>query len=1241
MSNHARSHSHRLLADPRAERSACGTGFIAHLSGRPSHALLRDALATLTRLAHRGAVAADRKTGDGAGILTQIPHELFERELARAGLVAPPRGELAVGVFFLPRDDPAARERAKRIIADAIGARGLELLMWRAVPIDLDALGDHARRTCPHIEQALVARGPRVAAGDDFERALYIARKEIESHARTEQIQPLYAPSFSARTIVYKGLFVSPQLAPFYSDLRDPAYKTALALFHQRYSTNTFPTWERAQPFRFLCHNGEINTLQGNIAWMRAREPYLRSPLWGEEIKSLLPILDTDGSDSAMLDNALELLALSGRDTAHAMMMLVPEAWENVPDFPPAWKSFYHYHSTLTEPWDGPAALAFSDGRTVGMALDRNGLRPARYVVTDDGFVVAASEIGAYEADAARIVEKGKLGPGQMIAADVSRGKLWHNDEIKDYYATRQPYQQWLDQALRTPSAEGQTSPPPPCPSAPSLAQQAAFGYTEEELVVVLRPMAEEGAEPVASMGDDIPHAVLSQFERPLYHFFKQRFAEVTNPPIDSLREQLVMSMRVLLGARGNILEGSSAHARLLEIPSPFLTDAQLAHLRALAEFPHALLDATFAVSHLEQSPKTDRSAPSRGAALKDALDNLCGQAERAVDAGKVILILSDRAISAMRAPIPMLLAVSAVHHHLLRVGKRWKTSLLAETGEAREVHHFACLIGYGANAINPCLALASVRAMVEGHVRKKDLTAEHAEENFIHAAEKGLLKIMSKMGIATLDAYHGAQIFESVGIADAVVEKYFGGTPSPIDGIDLNDIARGTLEHHAHAFQREARYLKNYGFVKYKKLGEHHAFNPDVVHALHEAVRTPGALDGHFDEAYQKYLTYAGLVQSRPATDLADHLDIEYGDAIPLDAVESSSEIVKRFSSAAMSHGALSLEAHEAIALALNGIGALSNSGEGGEHPSRYGTARNSPIKQVASARFGVTPAYVMSADELQIKMAQGSKPGEGGQLPAHKVSVEIATIRYAQPGISLISPPPHHDIYSIEDLAQLIYDLKRINPRAKVSVKLAAQAGVGTIAAGVAKAHADVIQISGHSGGTGASPLSSIKNAGTAWELGLAETQQILVANDLRARVRLRVDGGFMTARHVVVAALLGADEFSFGTAVVVSAGCTMARACHLNTCPTGIATQKPELRAKFANRPEWVAAYFLFLAEETRHYLAAMGFRSLDESIGRVERLRYSSARSAPTALPSQGSRSLQSSPVTLPVAASVGD
>lgn len=1207
------------------ERAACGIGFITRLSARPTNALLRDALATLDRLAHRGAVAADARTGDGAGILTQLPYSLFEREIERAGLHAPTRGNLAVGMFFLPRADPAARRQAKGIIQAALAHHHLELVTWRPVPVNLDALGDHARDTCPHIEQALVGRPADLAAGDAFERALYLARKEMERQARQARLS-LYVASFSSRTVVYKGLFVSPQLPRFYSDLRDPAFETTFAIFHQRYSTNTFPTWERAQPFRYLCHNGEINTLQGNITWMRAREAQLASPVWGAEIEGLRPIIDLEGSDSAMLDNAVELLTLSGRDLPHAQMMLMPEAWERVADIPPAWKAFYRYHSALMEPWDGPAAVAFGDGRVIGMGLDRNGLRPARYLTTEDGLVVASSEAGAYEVDPERVVEKGKLGPGQLIVVDLSRGKLLHNQEVKDYYAARHPYQEWLDKETRTlhpvlPLSSGLMRKSPPAPRKNRAATVkverllAAFGYTDEEMIVVLRPMATTGVEPTGSMGDDTPPAVLSEFARPLYHYFRQRFAEVTNPPIDSLREEFVMSLRMLLGARANILAPTPAHAHLLELYSPILTDAHLEAIRALKEFPQVPLDATF---------PADVQDPD---ALESALENLCVQAELAVDQGKVILVLSDRAVNPTRAPIPMLLAISAVHHHLLRVGKRLKTSLIAETGEARDVHQFACLFGYGADAVDPYLALASVRALVldRRYRENKDeeLTPEQAERNFVRAAEKGLLKIMSKMGIATLDAYHGAQVFEIVGLADAVVERYFAGTPSPIGGLDLHKLAEGVLANHDYAFGETSPFhLDNHGFFKYKKEGELHSYNPGVVKTLQAAVRSPNAIGENFEVGYEKYREYVARVHAASAAELSDHLDIVFGPAIPLAQIEPVETIVKRFSAAAMSHGALSLEAHQAIATAMNRLGALSNSGEGGEAPSRYGTESNSGIKQVASARFGVTPAYLMSVQELQIKMAQGSKPGEGGQLPGPKVTAEIALVRHTTPGTTLISPPPHHDIYSIEDLAQLIYDLKRVNPRARISVKLVAQVGVGTIAAGVAKGYADIIQISGHSGGTGASPLSSIKHAGLAWELGLAETQRALVANNLRGRVRVRVDGGLKTARHVIVGALLGADEFSFGTGAMVASGCIMARACHLNTCPTGIATQREDLRKKFPNQPEWIMAYFLYLAQETREYLAAMGCRSLDEIIGRVDLLRFtprSKAQAAPLPLP----------------------
>ncbi len=1251
----------QYLIDPFFERDACGTGFLADLHARASHALAQDALTLIARLAHRGAVSADGKTGDGSGILTQIPHKLLARELAQNQIAPPPADELAVGTFFIPRNR-ALRARAKQIAEQVFAAHGLDFLMWREVPVSLEALGEHAFKTRPYIAQALLARGKTIGIGDAFERALYFARKEMERRAALEKIKPFYVPSLSARTVVYKGLFVSAALRAFYFDLQDPLFESALALVHQRYSTNTFPSWELAQPFRALCHNGEINTLAGNIAWMNARAPYFASS--HETLAAAFPhqerhggercgegerhggercgegerygersLLDLASSDSGILDNAVELIAMGGRELPHAVMTLIPEAWENVRDLSPEIKAFYHYHATLMEPWDGPAALCFSDGRVAGMTLDRNGLRPATFLVTHDDLVVAASEAGALEIDAERIKEKGRLGPGQMIVADLQYNKLWHNDEIKAHYAARRPYAAWVREYIQTLKPDEALSPrETEAPALPLATAQTLFGYTDEELVVLIKPMAENQTEAIGAMGDDTPHAVLSEFDRPLYHFFRQRFAQVTNPPIDPLREGLVMSTRVLLGGRGNILEEAPTHARLLELPTPFLTAAQLTQIKNITrEFPHAVLDATWAVDQVSawsDDFERERQIENLAYAFQDALEELGAAAERAARDGKTILILSDRnvggraateraatepgsvATRSARAPIPMLLAVSAVHQRLLRAGVRWQTSIVAETGDARDAHQFACLVGYGANAIQPYLALATARAMFDDHRSKKEIDGARAVENYLAAATKGILKIMSKMGIATLDAYHGAQLFECIGIDDATIAQYFTGTPTAVGGVGLRAIAETVLRHHARAFGATAR-LYNFGYFKFKKSGEYHAFNPSVVDALHDAVRTPGALNGNYAEAYEKYLRFAALVHERPATDLSDFLDFRAREPVPLDEVEAREELVKRFSAAAMSHGALSLEAHKTLSEAMNRLGALANSGEGGEHPSRYGTVYNSAIKQIASARFGVTPAYLMSATELQIKMAQGSKPGEGGQLPGQKVSLEIAAVRHAQPGITLISPPPHHDIYSIEDLAQLIYDLKRINPRARVSVKLVAQNGIGTVAAGVVKAYADVIHISGHSGGTGASPLSSIKHAGVAWELGLAETQQVLVANDLRGRVRLRVDGGFKTGRQVVMGALLGAEEFSFGTAALIASGCIMARACHLNTCPVGIATQKQELRKKFPQVAEWVMAYFMFVAQETREWLAALGARSLDEIVGRVDLLTYKTA------------------------------
>lgn len=1195
------------LYDPQFEHDACGIGFVADLSGRRSHDILERAVLAVGNMRHRGAMDADAKTGDGVGMLTQLPYELFARELEAMGIQPPTRGCLGVGMFFLPLD-PDSRAEAQVLVETVLEEDGVPFLGWRDVPVDVSVLGRRAYALRPHIAQAFVAC-PEGLTPEAFERLLYLARRGIEQRAAAAGIQRLYIPSFSAQTIVYKGLLVSVELAAFYLDLQDPDYQTALAVYHQRYSTNTFPTWERAQPFRMLCHNGEINTLQGNVNWMRAREPELASPVWGDQIERLIPVIDPDGSDSAMLDNVLELVVRSGRDIRHAMLMLVPEAWELIPDIDSARRAFYRYHACLSEPWDGPAALTFTDGRIVGTTLDRNGLRPVRWILTDEGLVYVGSEVGAIPIETERIMRKGRLGPGQMIAVDIQTGRLWLNDEIKEHFAAQRPYQQWLDRHLKklelpagtpvvsrngfSPEHEGEASER-------LRQQQAAFGYTNEELTVVIRPMIEHAKEPVGAMGDDTPPAVLSSKPRPLFQYLRQRFAQVTNPPIDPLREELVMSLSTLLGRRGNLLEENEEHAQLLELDHPILTDREMTALRALDD-PH------FGVAELTALwPVHDGAA-----GLDRALDELCRAAERAIDEGATILIISDYGVNQALAPVPSLLAVGAVHHHLIRTGKRMRASLVVETGEAREVHHFAALIGYGASAVYPYLALESVRHIAErGALRRTALDAEEAVRCYVKAVELGLLKVMSKMGIATIDSYCGAQIFEVVGLEEELVQRCFAGTPSRIGGIGLEEIAADVRTWHYDAFGDGSNghrpRLDSPGFYKFKRSGEHHAFNPRVVRALQAAAQYENALNGQFAGGYELYREYSKLVHDRPPTALRDLLDFRERRPIPIDEVEPVESIVRRFSTAAMSHGALSKEAHENLAIAMNRLGGRSNSGEGGEAPERFGTELNSAAKQVASGRFGVTPAYLISADELQIKMAQGSKPGEGGQLPGHKVSAEIARIRHTTPGVALISPPPHHDIYSIEDLAQLIYDLKQVNPRAEVSVKLVAEAGVGTVAAGVVKGGADTVVISGHAGGTGASPLSSIKNAGIPWELGLSETQQTLVLNDLRGRVRVRTDGGLQTGRDVVVAAILGADEYSFGTAALVAEGCLMARACHMNSCPVGVATQREALRRKFPGTPEMVINFFLFVAQEVREILAELGFRSLDEIIGRTELL-----------------------------------
>ncbi len=1219
------------LYDPRLEHDACGVGFVASISGARGHEILCHALTSVINLTHRGAVDADAKSGDGAGVLTQVPHQLFARELARRELHVKSLDHLGVGMIFLPRD-AAGQARGRQLVEEATARRGLRFLGWREVPVDPSVLGEKALSTQPCIEQALVAQGGQLAA-DAYERELYLLRKDVEAHAAAEALKTLYVPSFSHRTIVYKGLFVAPQLKGFYRDLTDPLYTTALAVFHQRYSTNTLPNWLLAQPFRMLAHNGEINTLQGNRNWMRAREPELAERVWAGQEALLKPVIWEDGSDSASLDNALELVQRSGRDLLHAMMMLVPEAWENMPDMDPTLREFYEYHACLMEPWDGPAALAFTDGTLVGATLDRNGLRPARYTVTADGLCIMASEVGVVDLPADQVVEKGRLGPGQMIAVDTERGVLLRNEAIKQTIAQRQPYGAWLRRQLYrlgTPAPSGALYPhgfltngtnghnghaangardgteAQGASCADLVQQQRAFGYTAEDLRLVIRPMGAEGHDAVWSMGDDTPLPVLSDRPRPFYNYFRQRFAQVTNPPIDPLREQLVMSLSTYMGGRPSLLEESEPHAHLVHLATPLLLAHDLERLRAQDHDP-----AYHSVTLRALFPAAD--GPD---GLEPALDALCRAAEHAVDAGARILILSDRGVDGTHAPIPMVLAVGAVHHHLIRAGKRLRTDVVAETGEAWDIHHFAVLIGYGASAVHPYVALATA-ATLPGERGLEELTVEEALLKYRSAVEAGLLKICSKMGISTLSSYRGAQIFEVVGLHQTLVDRAFTGTPCRIGGVGLRELGAEVLRRHTDACGSVGPRLRDHGFIRFRGDGEQHGYAPSVVKAMHRAVAS---------DRYSDYEEYLSVVRNRPPAALRDLLGFRpAGPPLPLDAVEPVESIRLRFVSTAMSLGALSPEAVQTLAIGMNRMGARSNSGEGGENPDWYvdtswGVKAHNKIKQVASARFGVTAYYLSQAEELEIKMAQGSKPGEGGQLPGHKVSAFIAHMRHAVPGIALISPPPHHDIYSIEDLAQLIYDLKQANPRARVGVKLVSEAGVGTIAAGVAKAYADYILISGHEGGTGASPLSSIKNAGCPWELGLAETQQVLVLNDLRGRVRLRTDGGFKTGREIVVAAMLGAEEFGFGTAAVVAIGCDMARQCHLNTCPTGIATQREDLRYKAFGDPNdlerrraivdhkanLVVHYFTHLATEVRAILASLGLRSLDEAVGRVDLL-----------------------------------
>jgi glutamate synthase (NADPH/NADH) large chain/glutamate synthase (ferredoxin) len=1143
----------------------------------------------LGNLAHRGALDADAKTGDGAGVLLQLPRRFFAAEVEKLGGKLTDMADVAVGFVFLPTDEYKAHT-CRHIVEGALEQFGIHKFGWREVPQNPACLGDKARNTMPGIEQVLLGRAADWSA-EEYERRLYLARKVAEKKALEQGVPEFYLPSFSSRTIVYKGLFNAPQLEKFYTDLQSPLFETALCIFHQRYSTNTFPNWQLAQPFRMVAHNGEINTLIGNKNWTRARELELKSEVWGDNISHLMPVLQPDVSDSACLDNALELLELSGRDNIHSAMMLAPEAWEKKKDLPRELEGFYKFHACLNEPWDGPSAIVFSNGATVGATLDRNGLRPARYEVYEDGLVVMGSEIGIVDLPESEVVRKGRLGPGKLIAVDTASGKIYEDADCKAHAAGLQPYADWCDNQLFSledhakPFGENST----PVNILDLTLRQITCGWESEEIDEILEPMVMTGMEPVGSMGDDTPLAALSGKPKLLHYYFKQLFAQVTNPPIDSIRERIVMSLNVYMGAKRSWLEESEAHAKQILLQSPFLFEYELEALKNIGD---PAFQSELITCHFKKA-----KGP---VGLDEALASICEQAASAVREGKSILVLTDREADGDNVPIPMLLAVGAVHHHLIREGLRMKADMVCESGEAHDVHQFATLIGYGASAVNPYVAIDTIRENVESG--DFDIELDKAMANFRKAIQNGLLKIMSKMGISTLSSYRGAQIFEAVGLSQEVVDRCFFGTTTQIEGVTLEQIAGDALRRHAKAYDDpEVAELEEGGC--YKPLsggrGEFHSFNKPVVSSMHKFLRKA--------DDRELYDNYVAKVQDRQPCSPRDLL--KYADnpkPVSLEEVEPIENIRTRFTTAGMSCGALSPEAHECLAEAMNEIGGKSNSGEGGEGSERYGTKKNSAIKQIASGRFGVTPEYLASAEEIEIKMAQGAKPGEGGQLPGHKVTQMIAKLRFSVPGVPLISPPPHHDIYSIEDLAQLIYDLKQVNPRAKVCVKLVSCAGVGTVAAGVAKAYADVVLISGHDGGTGASPISSVKYAGGPWEIGIADAHQTLMLNDLRSRIVVRTDGGFKTGHDVVMGALLGAEEFNFGTAALIAAGCAMFRVCHLNSCPVGVATQKKELRAKFRGKPENVVAFFDGVAEQVRELMAQLGFRKFDDMVGRTDLL-----------------------------------
>ena len=1207
------------LYNPQYERDACGMGFVVDVQGRPSHSIIQQALTVLRRLTHRGAKGAEANSGDGAGIMLQIPHQFLQQQVNQLDFTLPAPGSYGVGMLFLPHN-PVLRQQCEQILARIIAEEGQRLLGWRTVPTCNKTLGETAVSGEPFIRQLFIQK-QYLSQTDPlaWERKLFIIRRCAEKEiVPLVGDAPFYIPSLSGRTIVYKGQFLSEQLSEYYPDLSDPAMESALALVHSRFSTNTFPSWARAHPYRTVIHNGEINTIRGNVNWFKAREAHFTSPLFGDELDKVLPIVDETGSDTGRLDNVLEFLVLSGRSLPHAVMMMIPEPWDKHDQMSPEKRAFYEYHSHLMEPWDGPAAIGFTDGSVVGAVLDRNGLRPSRYIVTKDDRVIMASEVGVLEIDPANVAYKGRLEPGRMLLVDTSQRRIVGDEELKKQIAAERPYQQWLDdnrstlQDLPSVANNEQLETEVHLHTEDAVLQhQKAFGYTFEDLRMIIAPMARDGKEALGSMGDDTPLAVLSDKPQPLFSYFKQLFAQVTNPPLDAIREELVTSTETLLGSEGNLLNPQPASCRQISLPHPILTDEELARLRATGHegvpgsslemdgFKTAVLPILYEVAE-------------GGDGLEAALARLFMAGDEAIRNGANLLILSDLGISRDHAGIPALLATAGLHHHLIRQGTRTRVSLIVESGEPREVHHFAVLLGYGADAINPYLAFATLRDLIRKQLLT-DVPYHQAEKHYVKAAVQGVVKILSKMGISTIQSYRGAQIFEALGLHTELVNKYFTGTPSRIQGSDIHLVAKEVQMRHEQAFPERpsgSNALPAGGKYQFREEGEYHLFNPATVHRLQHAVRT-----GDY-ATYKKYAADVNDRSHRFAT-LRGLLKLKKANQpVPLDEVESVESICRRFKTGAMSYGSISKEAHESLAIGMNRIGGRSNTGEGGEDPARYtpdknGDSRNSAIKQVASGRFGVTSQYLTEAEEIQIKMAQGAKPGEGGHLPGRKVYPWIARVRHSTPGVGLISPPPHHDIYSIEDLAQLIFDLKNANPQARINVKLVSEVGVGTIAAGVAKGHADVILISGHDGGTGASPQTSIKHAGLPWELGVAETHQTLLLNGLRDRVVVETDGQLKTGRDVVMAALLGAEEYGFATAPLVALGCIMMRVCHLDTCPVGVATQNPELRKNFSGDPQHVVNFMEFIARDMREIMAEMGFRTIDEMVGRTDRLEVSEA------------------------------